>query len=197
MARVPQTTIDKTLKTIGNLKTSPTFPSNDELLESNMTLCNVVSMVRGMSRNVPEKTICGLLVEALEISKDVSGEALWKRYRRSTVTSGDGSIVNRDTKSSPVSTENIYDNINRDDSIVNRAGFTVNRDTVLDHLFIPAGISQADLAAGLAEFFESLGYTSSALMKTFLMALNGMAESTTVSEIKDAIDAFYLLEVSA
>jgi hypothetical protein len=157
------------------------WPSNDELLGSNTTLCNVITMVRGACRGIPEKTICGLLVQALEIDKDVSGEALWKRYKRATVTSSDGSTVNRDDVLSSVSAENVDDSINR-------AGSGVNRDTVLGHLFIPTGISQTDLAAGLAEFFESHSYDGTALLRTFLMALKGLSKSMPVSKIKDAID---------
>jgi hypothetical protein len=180
MARVQQSTIDKTVKTIGVLMTSPAFPSRDELLESNTILCNVVTMVRGACRGIPEKTVCGLLVQALEIDKDVSGEALWKRYRRSTVTSGIAG-VNRNTVLSAVSAEKINDNINR-------AGSGVNRDTVSGCLFIPTGISQIDLAAGLAEFFESHSYDGTALLRTFLMTLKGLSKSMPVSKIKDAID---------
>ncbi len=95
MARVQQTTILKALKTIGNLKSSPAFPSREQLLESNRTLHNVVTSVRVECSNIPVKTICGLLVDALNLENDVTGEALWKRYRRVTANR-DGSGVNRD-----------------------------------------------------------------------------------------------------
>lgn len=72
----------------------------------------------------------------------------------------------------------------------NKDGSDGNRDTS-GQLFIPPGISQTDLAAGIAEFFESVGRNSAILLKTCLMAMNGMTVRMGASEIKDAIDAWY------
>lgn len=182
MARVQQTTIDKALKAIRELMDSPMFPSRDELLESNRTLCNVVALVRVRGGDIPEKTICGLLVEALDLRNDVTGEALWKRYRRAT-TNKDGSGMNKDTGSDTVSPENIVGNSIKD-------GSNVNGDAS-EQLFIPPGISQIDLAAGIAEYFESQGYNSASLLKTCLMAMDEMAVRMEVSEIKSTVDARY------
>ena len=157
MARVQQAAIDKAMNAIGEIMSSPAFPSGDELLKSNRILCSVVTMIRANNRTIPEKTICGLLVEALDLRKDVTGEALWKRYRRATINK-DGSGVNRDTS---------------------------------EQLFIPPGISQITLAAGITEFFESQGYSSVVLLNTCLMAIDKMTVSLEVSEIKDAVDARY------
>jgi hypothetical protein len=142
----------------------------------------VVTLIRGNCRNIPEKTICGLLVEALDLGDDISGEALWKRCRRAAANR-DGFGMNKDTGSDPISPENTIDNSNKD-------GSENKRDTS-EQLFIPSGISQTALAVGIAEFFESQGYNSASLLKTCLMAMDRMAVRMEVSEIKDAIDARY------
>ena len=182
MARVQQTAIDKALKTINDLMSSPMFPSGAELLKSSRKLCNVVTLVRASERTIPEKTICGLLVQALDLGNDITGEALWKRYRRAT-TNKDGSGMNKDTGSIPVSPENILCNSNKD-------GSNDNKDTS-EQLFISPGISQTDLAAGIAKFFEVQGYTSASLLNTCLMAVEKMTDSMEVPEIKEAVDARY------
>jgi hypothetical protein len=163
MARVQQAAIDKARKVVDDLISSPAFPSSDELKASNRTLYNVVSMVRASAKDIPEKTICGLLVEALDIGNDVTGEALWKRYRREAA--------------------------NRDESWRNRDSGS-DSDTSA-RLLIPPEISQTDLAAGITAFFVSHGYNCRSLLKTCLMAMNGMTDRMEVSEIKDCIDAQY------
>jgi len=68
---------------------------------------------------------------------------------------------------------------------------TVPTEPSPDRLFIPAGISQTELAAGLAGFFESNRYTSASLLKTCLWAMDRMTVRMDVSEIKNTIDALY------
>ncbi len=164
MARVQQAVIDKARRVIGDLMSSPAFPSRDELLESNRTLYNVVTGIRADNRTIPEKTICRLLAEALDLRNDVSEEALWKRFRRVS-TNRDGSDINGDTPKEAQRTA--------------------------ERLSIPSGISQTDLAAGLAGFFESQRYSSVSLLNTCLMAMDGMTTRMDVSEIESAIDAWY------
>lgn len=182
MARVQQVAIDRTRKALGDLMSSPAFPSRDELLKSNRTLFNVVTGVRAHNKHIPDKTICRLLAEALDLGGDIAGEALWKRYRRVSANR-DGSEVNGDTGSATVNPEDISDNSNRDESEV--------KGDASKPLFIPVGISQTDLAAGLAGFFMSQGRASASLLKTCLMAMDKMTARMDVSEIKMAIDAWY------
>lgn len=182
MARVPQITIDKGRKTIGDFMSSPAFPSSRELLESNTELYNVVRNIIARGGSIPAKTICGLLVEALDIGNAVTGEALWKRYRRVTANR-DGSEINKDKGLPQVRTRNRTNNSNRD-------RFQANGDAS-QGLFIPPTISQTDLAAAITEFFRSRGYTSAALLKTCLMAMDGMPSRMEVSEMIAAIDARY------
>lgn len=182
MARVQQAAIDRARESIGDLISSPAFPSRDVLLESNRTLYNLVTRIRADIRTIPEKTICRLLAEALDLGSDITDEALWKRFRRVSANR-DGYDINRENGSVTVSPVDICDNSNRDKSDVNR--------DAPDRLFIPAGISQTDLAAGLAGFFESKRYTSASLLRTCLMAMDGMTARMGVLEIKNAIDAWY------
>lgn len=164
MARVQQAAIDKARKAIGDLMSSPAFPSREVLLESRSTLYNVVTGIRANDRSIPDKTICRLLAESLDLRNDVSEEALWKRFRRVSANR-DGSYINGDT------TEEVQ--------------------RTAERLSIPLGISQTDLATGLAGFFESQGYTSASLLKTCLVAMDRMTVKMDVSEIKGTIDAWH------
>lgn len=195
MPKVKQEAIDKAQQTIQDLIGSPSFPYGEDLLKSNSTLRNTIINIQAQTNGLPAKTLCGLLVDALEIQDSVTGEALWKRYSRvksnrdGSSPNGDGLSSNRDTleTSSNPSVDKGYreSDANRDGLHVNGDTFGVNRDT--NSLFIPSEITQTDLAIGLGEFFESKGYPRASLLKTCLMAIKEMQGETDTDNLKDTL----------
>lgn len=183
MARVKKEVIKKAEGIIQYLISFPSFPSSDELIESNRTLCNTIRNIKAQIQEIPEKTLCGLLVDSLKINDVVTSEALWKRYRRATVNR-DGLESNRDT---PVTSTNPNVDKERRESGPNGDTFDINGDTPCS-LSIPVGISQTDLADALGGFFESQGYPPASLLKTCLMAMRGMSDEIDADNLKDTVD---------
>jgi hypothetical protein len=184
MARVKQEVIKKAQTIINDQVSSPSFPSPEDLLESNRVLCRTVDNIKAHIREIPDKTLLSLIVDALDIEGSVTSEALWKRYRRATVNR-DGLESNRDT---PVTSTNPNLDVGYREVSSNGDTFDINRDTSSASLSIPKGISQTDLAEALGGFFESQGYSSVSLLKTCLMAMRGMSDGIDADNLKNTVD---------
>ncbi len=179
MARVKQSTIEKAQAAIDDFMSSPACPSQEDVSTSNTTLFNLVTIIKTrIGEEIPEKTLCGLIAESFGLAPDVTGEALWKRYSRKQVRG-----QSRQSDAGEGGEGHQMDSENRD-------GFGKNRDTS-PRFIIDPGISQTELAASLAEFFESKDYSSASLLKTCLMAMEHIAAGMEVSEIHKAVDKWY------